>query len=207
MHQILEEKRFGIVAAYRRHKVSRLDVFGSATRGTDFDVETSDADSLVDFDKSIWNDILEIETEVNHLAAALKRSTPLPSDDQETWERVQMLGSGAEKVYTGCERVMSRIAALVDSAKAAGGEGWHTILLLQMARPFPDVRDAVLSTDTTFCSIDCGASDTGRGIPTASTLIRSLSTNEPRKRTKPFITSNRMSPASRRSARSRALMN
>ena len=50
MHQILEEKRFGIVAACRRHKVSRLDVFGSATQGTDFDVETSDADSLVDFD-------------------------------------------------------------------------------------------------------------------------------------------------------------
>ena len=50
MHQVLEEKRFGIAAACRRHKVSRLDVFGSAARGTDFDVETSDADFLVDFD-------------------------------------------------------------------------------------------------------------------------------------------------------------
>ena len=59
-----------------------------------------------------------------------------------------MLGSGAEKVYTGCERVMSSIAALVDGAKGAGGEGSHTILLLQMARPFPNVREAILSTDT-----------------------------------------------------------
>ncbi len=50
MHQSLETKRRGIADACRRRKVSRLDVFGSAARGIDFDIETSDADFLVDFD-------------------------------------------------------------------------------------------------------------------------------------------------------------
>ena len=50
MHEVIEEKQAGIAAACLRHGVSRLDVFGSASRGSDFDVETSDADCLVDFD-------------------------------------------------------------------------------------------------------------------------------------------------------------
>lgn len=50
MHQVVEQERVGIAAACRRHKVMRLDVFGSAARATDFDVATSDADFLVDFD-------------------------------------------------------------------------------------------------------------------------------------------------------------
>ena len=50
MHGGIEEKQAGIAAACLRHGVSRLDVFGSAARGSDFDVETSDADFLVDFD-------------------------------------------------------------------------------------------------------------------------------------------------------------
>ena len=33
----------------RRHGVARLEVFGSAARGTDFDPRTSDADFLVEF--------------------------------------------------------------------------------------------------------------------------------------------------------------
>lgn len=50
MHDLVERKRSQIVAACRRHNVSRLDVFGSAARASDFDVDRSDADFLVDFD-------------------------------------------------------------------------------------------------------------------------------------------------------------
>lgn len=44
----LAEYRPGIEALCRRHGVSRLDVFGSATT-EDFDPQRSDADFLVDF--------------------------------------------------------------------------------------------------------------------------------------------------------------
>lgn len=48
MIPIVNEKREEVEALCRRWRVSRLDVFGSATRGT-FDVETSDLDFLVEF--------------------------------------------------------------------------------------------------------------------------------------------------------------
>lgn len=95
----------------------------------------------------ISNEILEVEREANHLAAALDRATEAPRDAQATWERTLMLGSGVEKVYSGCERVMSRIAVDIDGAKIGNADGWHATLLLRMARPFPDVRDVVLSAE------------------------------------------------------------
>ena len=58
-----------------------------------------------------------------------------------------MLGSGVEKVYSGCERVMSRIANDVDGAKIGNTDGWHATLLLRMARPYPGIRAAILSAE------------------------------------------------------------
>ena len=49
MHAEIADRRDEIAAVCRRYRVSRLDVFGSAARGTDFDPETSDADFMVDF--------------------------------------------------------------------------------------------------------------------------------------------------------------
>ncbi len=48
MTPILQAKRSELAALCRRRRVSRLDVFGSAARGT-FDTETSDLDFLVEF--------------------------------------------------------------------------------------------------------------------------------------------------------------
>ena len=48
MTAILQAKRNEIAALCRRRRVSRLDVFGSAARGT-FEAETSDLDFLVEF--------------------------------------------------------------------------------------------------------------------------------------------------------------
>ena len=50
MHPLLERHRAEIVRLCQRHRIRRLEVFGSAARGTDFDPATSDADFLVEFD-------------------------------------------------------------------------------------------------------------------------------------------------------------
>jgi hypothetical protein len=50
MHPSLAEKRAAIAAICQRFGVRRLDVFGSAARGTDFDPARSDVDFLVEFD-------------------------------------------------------------------------------------------------------------------------------------------------------------
>ena len=49
MHADIAQKRDGMIALCRRYDVARLEVFGSAARGTDFDPGASDADFLVRF--------------------------------------------------------------------------------------------------------------------------------------------------------------
>lgn len=49
MHAEIAEKKEELAELCRRHGVVRLEVFGSAARGTDFDPRTSDADFLVEF--------------------------------------------------------------------------------------------------------------------------------------------------------------
>jgi len=50
MHRLIEEQRAVIAELCRRHRVRRLDVFGSGARGADFDPGRSDVDFLVEFD-------------------------------------------------------------------------------------------------------------------------------------------------------------
>ena len=49
MHPLIEQHRDRIADICRQFAVQRLEVFGSAARGTDFNPETSDADFLVEF--------------------------------------------------------------------------------------------------------------------------------------------------------------
>jgi len=49
MHLSIEQRRTEIAMICRRYDVRRLEVFGSAARGADFDPLKSDADFLVDF--------------------------------------------------------------------------------------------------------------------------------------------------------------
>lgn len=49
MHASIADKREELAELCRRYAVVRLEVFGSAARGTDFNPETSDADFLVEF--------------------------------------------------------------------------------------------------------------------------------------------------------------
>ena len=49
MHRMIEAKRPEIAVLCRRYRVRRLEVFGSAARGGDFDTGRSDVDFLVEF--------------------------------------------------------------------------------------------------------------------------------------------------------------
>ncbi len=49
MHPTIAEKREDLAALCRRYGVTRLDLFGSAARSTDFDMAASDVDFLVEF--------------------------------------------------------------------------------------------------------------------------------------------------------------
>ncbi|MCY3674130.1 MAG: nucleotidyltransferase domain-containing protein [Paracoccaceae bacterium] len=49
MHRLIADKQDEIAAICRRYRVERLEVFGSAARGTDFDLDNSDVDFLVEF--------------------------------------------------------------------------------------------------------------------------------------------------------------
>lgn len=49
MHPLVHQHRAEIADLCRRHHVRRLEVFGSAARGDDFDPQRSDVDFLVEF--------------------------------------------------------------------------------------------------------------------------------------------------------------
>ena len=50
MHALIEQHRAAIGELCRRHRVRRIEVFGSGARGVDFDPRRSDVDFLVEFD-------------------------------------------------------------------------------------------------------------------------------------------------------------
>ena len=49
MHPAIAAKLDDIIRLCREHGVKRLEIFGSAARGDDFEPATSDADFIVDF--------------------------------------------------------------------------------------------------------------------------------------------------------------
>jgi len=64
------ERRDALAAICRRHSVARLEVFGSAARGDDFDPARSDADFLVTFEPAVRNDLgalVELKDELEEL--------------------------------------------------------------------------------------------------------------------------------------------
>jgi predicted nucleotidyltransferase len=57
MHVYIDEKRDALAALCRRYGVARLEVFGSAARGADFNPGYSDADFLVTFTPAARNNL------------------------------------------------------------------------------------------------------------------------------------------------------
>ncbi len=78
MHPKIEGRRSEIAEICRRYRFSRLEVFGSAARGTDFDPETSDADFLVEFEPQTFSGIAKRRMGLlNDLRAVLGREVDL----------------------------------------------------------------------------------------------------------------------------------
>jgi len=77
MHAAIASKREELVELCRCYGVARLEVFGSAARGTDFDPQRSDADFLVEFDP---NSSLSPFDQYFDLAEALRRTLERPVD-------------------------------------------------------------------------------------------------------------------------------
>ena len=77
MHPDLADKRDALADLCRRFGVARLDVFGSAARGGDFDPGRSDADFLVTFTLAARDDLAAFADFEAALAALLGRPVDL----------------------------------------------------------------------------------------------------------------------------------
>lgn len=100
-------------------------------------------DLFADLDDLIAPEAAMLERAVASLEDAL--SAPESERDAlRMWLLVHAVASGTEKIYTGLERIMERVGAMVDGAPLPRGTAWHQDLLRRMGRPFPDVRPALL---------------------------------------------------------------
>ena len=77
MHPAIAQHRTGISAICQRYGIRRLEVFGSAARGDDFDPEHSDADFLVEFAPGIEPGLHTIFSAKAELEALLARGVDL----------------------------------------------------------------------------------------------------------------------------------
>lgn len=77
MHADIEARREALSALCRRFAVTRLEVFGSAARGGDFDPARSDADFLVTFAPATRDDLAAFADFRAALAALLGRPVDL----------------------------------------------------------------------------------------------------------------------------------
>jgi hypothetical protein len=77
MHPEILRHRDAIAELCRRHGVTRLEVFGSAARGEDFDPASSDVDFLVEFSPAARFDHAGFLDLKEGLAAVLGRAVDL----------------------------------------------------------------------------------------------------------------------------------
>ncbi len=104
MHLTITQKAPEIKAICRRYGVRRLDIFGSAARGTDFDPDRSDADFLVEFE----ND--------NGTASPLQRHLGLERDLVQLLERpvdlVERHALENSRTYIRCRSILRELESI-----------------------------------------------------------------------------------------------
>ena len=104
MHPSIEQHRAEIAELCRRYAVRRLEIFGSAARGSDFDPARSDADFLVEFEPGSGLPALrqffgladDLELVLGRPVDLLTRSAVMSS---RNYIRRRAILSGAEPVY------------------------------------------------------------------------------------------------------------
>lgn len=77
MHVSICEQADVLAAICRKFGIARLEVFGSAARGSDFDPERSDADFLVSFEEGRESDLAAFADFKDALEGSLGRSVDL----------------------------------------------------------------------------------------------------------------------------------
>ena len=103
MHPDLADKRQALTALCRTFGVERLEVFGSAARGGDFDQRSSDADFLVSFLPATRNDLAAFAEFKTALEALLGRPVDLVErqavEASRNYIRRRRILAEAEPVY------------------------------------------------------------------------------------------------------------
>ena len=100
MHAEIASKRNEIAELCRSYGVARLEIFGSAARGTDFDPATSDVDFLVEFNSPRVPGIADRYFGLHEgLAAALGREVDLMSGPPDNKYLLAAINESRELVY------------------------------------------------------------------------------------------------------------
>ena len=103
MHAEILRHRETLAALCRRHGVARLDVFGSAARGVDFDPARSDVDLLVEFAPSTPRRLaalLDFEAEAgNALARPVEVVDRRAIEESENYIRRRRILAEAEALF------------------------------------------------------------------------------------------------------------
>ncbi len=103
MHADIAEKRQDLIELCRRYGVERLEVFGSAARGADFDPTRSDADFLVTFSLQARDDLSAFADFKEGLEALLGRPVDLTEraaiEASRNYIRRRRILGEAEAVY------------------------------------------------------------------------------------------------------------
>ena len=117
MIPLLDACRAEIAALCRRFHVRRLEVFGSAARGTDFDPARSDVDLLVTYDRDVKRPSLGEHFELHDLLeAVLGRRVDLVIAGAVE----KPLCSGRDRALTGavlCSMIRGRICGTCDGLR------------------------------------------------------------------------------------------
>ena len=104
MHMVIAEKRDELTSLCRRFGVVRLEVFGSAARGADFDATASDVDFLVEFGPEA-DDLACFLDFKAALEALLGRPVDLVDrkavETSRNYIRKRSILTGAEAIYAG----------------------------------------------------------------------------------------------------------
>ena len=100
MHVEIATRRNEIAELCRSYGVARLEIFGSAARGNDFDPASSDVDFLVEYEAANDHEFFERHFELqDDLAAALGRKVDLISALPDNKYLLASINESREVVY------------------------------------------------------------------------------------------------------------
>ncbi len=131
MHPSIAEKRDDLAALCRSYGVTRLEVFGSAARGSDFDPAKSDADFLVAFAEE---DSLSALDQLFGFAEALQDILGRPVDLVEILVGPQSVSSRCDQPLEGIG-LWNVIRASIFGGRAGIGSRPSRAMLAEMGPP------------------------------------------------------------------------